>query len=52
MPERLLDEARRAVRATVDAILGQVGGARQTRRDLTPRPVRRLIEERLGRRRR
>ena len=52
MPEEAVKKVREAVRGVEDETRKLVEETRRTRRELTPRPIRRFLEERLKRRRR
>lgn len=52
MPEEAVKEVRKVVSGVKDEARKLIEETRRTRRELTPRPIRRFLEERLKRRRR
>lgn len=52
MPEKAAEEVRKVARGVKDETKKLVKELRETRKELTPRPIRRFLEERLKRRRR
>lgn len=50
MPEEAAEEVRKVVRGVKDEARKLIGETGRTRRELTPRPIRRFLEERLKRR--
>lgn len=50
MPEKAAEEIRKVVRGVKDETQRLIAETRHTRHELTPRPIRRFIEERLKRR--
>lgn len=51
MPEEAAKEVRKVVRGAKDEVHNLIEETRRARRELTPRPIRRFLEERLKRRR-
>lgn len=52
VPEEAAKEVRKVVRGVKDETRKLIEETRRARRELTPRPIRRFLEERLKRRRR
>lgn len=52
MPEEAVEEVKKVVRGVKEETRRLIEETRRARRELTPRPIKRFIEERLKRRRR